>query len=246
MRATGVAAAATGLAWLRLESPHLQVAARYSRKLPCCCLLTVAAAAAAAAAAGAACLRACCCAMYHVQRPGSQTHSPSDAVDHHQCHGSNNAWNVLQEQADKQVGHGCAGCSNLGTHSYTSSHHCIKHEPCRTSIACCTHDMCWHVSGLRAVAHVDMLQLTHAAGDGSLILGSSTWSKGILCDVHTTASTQNHQPAPNSAPDAMGPYDLACKQPRLRSVTEAFAGSSMTTNTGCVARSRPTVQGLSS
>lgn len=37
-----------------------------------------------------------------------------------------------------------------------------------------------------------------------------TWSKGILCDVHTTASTQNHQPAPNSAPDATGPYDLAC------------------------------------
>lgn len=63
-----------------------------------------------------------------------------------------------------------------------------------------------HGSGNMSVMHGASRQ-QHASNAAQW---SHTWSKGILCDVHTTASTQNHHPAPNKAPEAMGPYDFAC------------------------------------
>lgn len=39
-----------------------------------------------------------------------------------------------------------------------------------------------------------------------------TCTNGTLTSLAAHASTQNHQPAPNNAPETPGPYPFACKQ----------------------------------
>lgn len=49
-----------------------------------------------------------------------------------------------------------------------------------------------------------------------------TCEKGMCCVLTATASTQNHQPAPNSAPAKLGPHRLPCS--RLRGHQAAQRG----------------------